>query len=150
MGVLSDNKQAFFDYEILEKFEAGLVLFGWEVKSIKLGRASLRGSFVFFKKNNPYLTNANVPAYQIANTPKDYNSIRSRKILLTKKEIKYLSSAVHEQGLTLIPLKLYTKDDKIKVELALAKGKKKFDKRESIKKKDVKREIDRVMKKARY
>jgi len=148
MGVLSDNKQAFFDYEILEKFEAGLVLFGWEVKSIKLGRASLRGAFVFFKQV-PFLVNASIPAYQASNTPKEDDPTRSRKILLSKKEIAYLTTAVQEKGLTVIPLRLYTKGDKIKIELALAKGKKRFDKRETIKKRDVKREIDRELKRKR-
>ena len=143
---LADNKQAFFDYEILEKFEAGLLLHGFEVKSIRSGRASLRASFVFFKQGEPYLNNASVPSYQSLNTPKDYDPNRSRKILLNKKEILHLSNAVQEKGLTLIPLRLYTKGDKIKVEVALAKGKKKFDKRESIKKRDANREIARNIK----
>ncbi len=146
MATLSDNKQAFFDYEILEKFEAGLMLYGFEVKSIKLGRASLRSSFISFKQGEPYLNNANIPNYQALNTPKSYDPARLRKILLNKKEILQLYNATQEKGLTLIPLRLYTKGDKIKVEVALAKGKKKFDKRESIKKKDTKREIARAIK----
>jgi SsrA-binding protein len=147
MAELSSNKQAFFDYEILEKFEAGLILYGFEVKSVKLGRASLRSSFIFFKNGEAYLNNANIPNYQALNTPKSYDPNRIRKILLNKKEIVELYNTTQEKGLTLIPLRLYTKGDKIKVEVALAKGKKKFDKRESIKKKDIKREIDRATKK---
>jgi len=148
MSILADNKQAFFNYELLEKLEAGLALKGWEVKSIKLGRASLRGAFIFFKADEPYLINANIPAYQNSNTPKEYSPTQSRKILLKRKEIVYLRSAVQERGLTLIPLRLYTKGDKIKVELALARGKKRFDKRATIKKRDAQREIDRVIKKS--
>jgi SsrA-binding protein len=147
MADLSTNKQAFFDYEILKKFEAGLILHGFEVKSVRLGRASLRSSFIFFKNGEAYLNNTNIPNYQALNTPKDYNPNRIRKVLLSKKEIIDLYNSTKEKGLTLIPLRLYTKGDKIKVEVALVKGKKKFDKRDSIKRRDVKREIDRATKK---
>jgi len=144
--VLSENKKAYFNYSILEKFEAGLVLIGQEVKSIKGGRINLAGSYVVFKDNEPYLIGANVPPYQPKNAPADYNPERSRKLLLKKSEIKYLIGKTKQKGLTLIPLRVYTKKGKIKLEFGIAKGKKKADKREVIKKRETEREMDRELK----
>lgn len=141
MKVFAENRKAYFNYQILEKFEAGLVLIGQEVKSIKLGRINLAGSYIVLKAEEPFLIGAKVPPYQPKNAPQDYNSERSRKLLLNKKEIKYLIGKTHQKGLTLIPLKVYTKNTKIKLEFGLGKGKKKFDKREIIKKREAEREI---------
>lgn len=147
MKTLAENKKALFDYEILEKFEAGIALLGQEVKSIRLGRINLRGSYVVLKHSkagkNPevFLIGASIPPYQPKNAPSDYDQQRSRKLLLTKKEINYLIGKSSQKGLTMIPLKVYTKKDKIKVGFAIGRGKKKFDKRKTIKKREIEREI---------
>lgn len=146
MKILATNKQATFAYHILETFEAGIVLTGQEVKSIKTGKANLKGSFVVFQKDQPYLINANIPPYQPKNAPKNYDPQRARKLLLKKKEIGYLLGKSKEKGLTLIPLKLYTKAGKIKIEIGVAKGKRKPNKKEEIKKREIEREIKRELK----
>lgn len=146
MKVLAENKKAFFEYEILEKLEAGIVLSGQEVKSVRLGRANLTGSFVVLTREEPQLLNARVPAYQIKNAPPDYDETRTRKLLLRKKEIKRLIGKSREKGLTIVPLRMYTKQRKIKVEIAIVKKKSKKDKRETIKKRQTKRDIERELK----
>ena len=146
MKVLADNKKAHFDYQILEKFEAGMILIGQEVKSIKGGRASLKGSYVVLKNEEPYLIGANIPPYQPKNAPPDYEPERPRKLLLNKSEIKRLIGKTKEKGLTLIPLKVYTKNARIKLEFGVGKGKKKADKRELIKKREAEREMRRALK----
>jgi SsrA-binding protein len=143
--ILAENKKAYFNYQILEKFEAGIVLIGQEVKSIKSGRINLAGSYVVPKGEEFFLIGARVPPYQPKNLNFEYNPERSRKLLLKKSEIKYLIGKSIQKGLTLIPLRVYTKNGKIKVEFAIAKGKKKFDKRESIKKRDLERDIKREL-----
>lgn len=143
---MATNKKAGFDYEILESHEAGLVLFGYEVKAMKTGHVSLAGSYVVSKGNEFYLINALVPPYQPVNTPVDYDQKRSRKLLLKKSEIASLIGKSKIKGLTLIPLKLYTKKSRIKLEFAIAKGKRKTDKRETIKRRDIEREIGRRLK----
>ena len=145
MKIYSENKKAYYNYEIIEKYEAGLVLQGQEVKSIKNGHISLTGSYVVFHANQPELIGAKVPPYQPKNTPADYNPERSRKLLLNKKEIDYLAGRANEKGFSLIPLKVYEQNGRIKLEFALAKGKKKFDKKEKIKKRDVERDIQREL-----
>jgi len=151
MKIFAENRKAYFNYEILEKFEAGLVLLGTEVKSIKSGRINLAGSYVVFrgptKGGHPelFLIGAKVPAYQPKNAPADYNSERPRKLLLNKKEINYLVGKAKERGLALIPLKVYEKGGKLKLEFGIGKGKKKFDKREKIKKRDIEREMKREL-----
>lgn len=150
MKVFADNKKAFFDYEILEKFEAGITLIGQEVKSIRMGRINLAGSYVVLKQltegKTPevFLIGATVPPYQPKNAPADYNPQRSRKLLITKLEINHLIGKSRQKGLTMIPLKVYTKKDKIKVDFAVVRGRKKFDKRKAIKKKEIEREIKRT------
>lgn len=146
MRALAENKKAYFNYTILEKFEAGLLLIGQEVKSIKLGRINLAGSYVVLKGNEFYLVGANVPPYQPKNAPSDYNPGRFRKLLLKKSEIKYLTGKSKQKSLTLVPLRLYNIRGKIKLEFGIAKGKKKADKRELIKKRDAEREMKRVLK----
>jgi len=145
MPQLADNKKVFFDYEILEKFEAGLVLFGHEVKATKAGQISLKGAFITFHNNKAYLTNATISKYKQAGKMDDYDPIRSREILLHKKEIRYLQGKFAEKGLTIVPLSVYTKNRLVKIEIAVARGKHAFDKRESIKKKDVEREMKRAI-----
>ena len=145
MGFISENRKAYFDYQILEKFEAGIELRGFEVKAIKTGRVNLGGSYAVVKDNEIWLLNADVPPYQPKNTPKDYDSKRSRRLLLTRKEINYLIGKV-QQKLTLLPLRVYTKGPLIKIELGLGKGKKKYEKREAIKKRETKKEIQRTLK----
>jgi SsrA-binding protein len=144
--VLAKNRRATFDYELIKKYEAGLLLKGIEVKSIKDGHASLKGSFVSVYKDELYLTNANIPPYKFAGNPKDYDPLASRKLLLHKKEIKYLLGKSKTEGLTMIPLSLYTSKNKVKLKFALARGKKKYDKRETLKKRSAQREIDRKLK----
>jgi SsrA-binding protein len=145
MTSLSENKKAFFDYEILEKFEAGLILFGFEAKAAKSGQMHLTGSYVIIKNNIATLLNADIPAYQPKNTPIDYNSKRTRLLLLNKKEIKYLEGKQRESHLTLVPLKVYNKHGLVKLVFGLAKGKKTFDKRETIKKREAKLKIGRAL-----
>jgi SsrA-binding protein len=146
MEVLAENKKAYFKYEILEKFEAGISLIGQEVKSIKLKRANLKGSFVHLKNEEAFLVGANIPAYQPKNAPPDYNPERERKLLLKKSEIKYLIGKAKLKGLVLVPLRFYTKKGKIKLEFAIAKVREKADKRELIKKREIGKEIKRAMK----
>ena len=146
MKILSQNKKAYFNYQILEKFEAGISLIGQEVKSIKTRGVNLSGSYAVVKNEEIFWIGANIPPYQAKNVPRDYLAERSRKLLLKKGEIKYLIGKQKQKGLTLIPLRLYTKDGKIKLEFGIARGKKKFDKRESIKKREVEKEIKRELK----
>ena len=145
MKVYSENKKGLFDYEILERFEAGIVLFGQEVKSIKTGHINLASSYVVLKQGEPYLVGVNVPPYQPNNVGADYNNSRDRKLLLNKKEINYLVGKSAQKGFSLVPLKIYEKSGRIKLEFGLAKGKKKYDKKEKIKKRDVEREINREL-----
>ena len=146
MAVFSENRKIYFDYEILEKFEAGLVLSGAEVKSIKNGRMNLTGSYVNFHNGEPYLIGASIAPYQPKNQPADYNPSRSRKLLLNKKEIDYISGKTKQKNLTLVPLKVYNKGRKIKIEIGLARGKKQYDKRAAISKKETARKIERELK----
>ncbi len=146
MPTFAFNKRARFDYEILDTFEAGLVLSGPEVKSIKTGHISLKGSFVTLKASGKrlpelYLTNAHIPPYKYASTVKNYEPDRPRKLLLKKSEISRLVGKKQEQGLTLVPIRIYTKRSLIKLEFGIGKGKKKIDKREAIKRRDIERKI---------
>lgn len=143
MKIYSENKKAHYDYEIIEKYEAGLVLQGQEVKSIKTGHINLAGSYVVMHDNEPVLIGAKVPPYQPKNAPVDYNPERQRKLLLNKKEIDYLAGRVKERGFSLVPLKVYDNNGRIKLEFGVARGKKHFDKKEKIKTRDVERDIQR-------
>ncbi len=135
----ANNPKAGFDYEILETIEAGIVLEGHEVKSIKSGKASIKGAYVKVLNSEVYLIGAIIAPYQPANTPKNYDPQRSRKLLLSKKEISQLTGTAQTQGTTLVPLKLYAKKGRIKLLVGIARGKKKYDKRETLKKKDIAR-----------
>jgi SsrA-binding protein len=140
------NRRASFDYEIIETFEAGIALRGFEVKAIKSGRVNLAGSFVIVRNNEAWLINASIPPYQSANTPVNYDPTQSRKLLLHKSQIKELLGGTSRVGLTLVPLKMYNKNKLIKLLIGLARSKKKSDKREIIKKREVKKEIARAIK----
>jgi SsrA-binding protein len=146
MATLAFNKRAHFDYELQDKYEAGLMLTGAEVKSIKTGHISLKGSFVTIHDNELYLTNANIPHYPFANFKIAYDPTRSRKLLVKKSEIKSLIGKLHVKGLTLVPLRVYTKRRLIKLEFAVARGKKAYDKRSDIAKHESKRNIERALK----
>ncbi len=147
MPTYSVNKKATFEYEILEKFEAGLILSGPEVKSVRNGNVKLTGAYITFHNNSAWLTNAHISAYKYAPKQESYDPTHSRKLLLHAKEIDYLRGKLSEKGLTIVPLSLYTKAHKIKIEIGLAKGKKTFDKREALKKKDLDKEMRQNMKK---
>src|SRR3989338_4613386 len=146
MVELASNKKAFFDYEILDRYEAGLVLFGQEVKSAKTGHVSLKGSFVTLKNGELFLINADVPSYRHAGIVPGYDSRRSRKLLLKKAEIRHLTGKSKTEGLTLVPLRLYTKKRLIKLEFEVGRGKKKYDKRENIAKREAGKKIKRALK----
>lgn len=135
------NKQAKYNYELLDKYEAGLVLEGHEVKAIKKGKMSLKGAYVSAKGNDIYLINSFISPYQPKNTPQDYNPSRPRKLLLNQREIRNLLGKLQQKGLTLVPVKVYNKNRRLKLEFALGKGKRKKDKREDIRKKEFRREI---------
>ena len=145
MNELSVNRHATFDYEILDTYEAGIELLGFEVKAIKTGHINLTGSFVIIRDGQAILLNASVTAHQPKNAPKNFEPTRSRRLLLHKKEIRELIGKTAQKGLTLVPLKLYNKNNKIKLLIGLAKHKQKHDKRESIKKRDVSRETRRTL-----
>ena len=140
------NSKAYFDYNILETFEAGLVLSGQEVKSVKTGKVSLRGSYVKILNAEAWLIGATISPYQQNNTSPDYDPQRTRKLLLKKKEVLYLFEKSQEAGLAIVPLKLYSKKNLIKLEIGLARGKKKYDKRETIKKREEEKKIRQKIK----
>ena len=141
-----NNRKARFNFEILETFEAGLVLQGHEVKSIRASKGKLEGAHVIIRGGEAFLVGSNITAYQPANTPKSYEGERVRKLLLSKKELAHIEQQTEKAGLTAIPLRLYNTGRKIKLEVALARGKKKHDKRQSIKDRDTKRDIQRTLK----
>ena len=158
MKIYSENKKAGFDYEILEKYEAGVVLFGQEVKSIKTGHINLSGSYVVIRGparnaahsaagGEPFLIGVKVPPYQPNNAGADYDEERPKKLLLNKKEINELIGKTKQKGFSLIPLKVYDNNGRIKLEFGLARGKRKYNKKEKIKERDVEREINRELSK---
>jgi len=133
------NRRAYYDYDILDKFEAGIILSGAEVKSVKQGKIKLEASFVKIVNGEAFLINAHIHPYQFADN-RDYTPTRTRKILLHKDEIQSLLTKTAQSGLTLVPLSCYTIGRLIKLEIGIGKGKKKWDKRETIKKRDQRRE----------
>ncbi len=150
MSALALNKKALFDYEILDKYEAGLVLLGHEVKAAKAGQVSLKGSFISPRTKNGrtelYLINCQINPYQPAGLLLDYNQRRDRKLLLNRREIAHLLGKKQVEGLTLIPLKIYTSHSFLKLEFAVARGKKQYDKRETIKRREVDRRLRSLIK----
>lgn len=147
--VVATNRKAFHDYAIEEKFEAGIVLLGTEVKALREGRLNLRDSYATVEREAVILHHCHIGAYSHGNIM-NHDPMRPRKLLLHRKEIQKMSGKVQQAGLTLIPLKVYFNSrGRAKVELALARGKKQYDRRETVKKREAKREIERAMKVAR-
>ncbi len=148
MAQIIKNKEALFNYEVLETLRAGIMLSGPEVKSVKKGQISLKGSYVTIDKNNEiWLVNAHISPYLPAKgSQTKYEPAKPRKLLLNKKEINSLMGKGRQKGLTIIPVSVYTKKRLIKVEIALAKSKSKVDKRDKIKKREIQREIQRTLK----
>lgn len=141
-----ENRRARFDYQFLENFTAGIVLQGTEIKSIREGKAGLSDSYCYFKGGELYVRNMHISEYSEASF-KNHEPLRERKLLLSKIELRKLEGKLKDQGLTIIPVRLFLSDKGFaKLEIALAKGKKQFDKREDIKKKDIEREIGRKLK----
>jgi SsrA-binding protein len=139
------NRKAHFDYQLLDHFEAGVNLLGAEVKAVREGHVDLTGSFVRIIGNEAYLVNVNIFPYEYAR-PETYDNRRTRKLLLHKKELISLKSKMDGANLTVVPVSMYTTHGLIKIELALAKSKKKFEKREEIKKRDINRDIEEELK----
>lgn len=143
---LITNHKAGFNYEFTEKYVAGIELFGFEVKALQNSQGSLEGSHVTVRGNEAYVVGMFIPPYQENNTPKEYDARRNRKLLLNKNEIIDLAKAEKTKGLTIVPISVYNKGKKLKLDIAIAKGKKKFDKRETTKKRETDREISREFK----
>src|SRR3989344_1093882 len=143
MTVITTNKRAYFDYEILKTYEAGLKLLGFETKAARKGHVNLSGSVVVIRKSEAFLLNASISPYQPKNTPSDYDPMRTRHLLLHKSEIRELIGKSAEKGLTLVPLRVYNKGTRLKLEFGVTRHKKKYDKREVIKKRETDREIRR-------
>lgn len=143
--IIAENRKARFNYFIDEEFEAGLVLVGTEVKSLRQGRANLKDAYARIKNGEVFVYQLHIGPYPFAYYD-NHDPLRPRKLLLHKREIKKLFSKVNEKGHTLIPLKLYFKAGKVKISLALARGKRKYDKREAIKRRDEQRDLDRERK----
>ena len=139
------NRKARFDYEIEDEYEAGIVLKGTEIKSIRNGKANIKDSYAIIRNNELYLLNSNVSIYEEGNRF-NHEETRTRKLLMHKKEILKLRDKIEKEGYTLIPLKMYFKGSKLKVLIGLAKGKKNYDKREAIKKRDTEREMQKIIK----
>lgn len=147
MKLVCQNKKAFYDYFIEDTFEAGIALLGTEVKSLREGKANLKDSYVLIKDSEALLFNCHISPYSHGNIM-NHDPLRTRKLLLHKKEIEDLKSAVEEKGKTVVPLSVYLKKGRIKIQIAVAKGKNVGDKRQASKDKDAKREIDKVMKRS--
>ena len=139
------NRKARFDYFIEEEYEAGIVLTGTEIKSVRNGHCNIKDSYGIIRNHEVFLLNMYIGQYKEGNIF-NHNETRSRKLLLHKKEIKKLETAVETQGLTLVPLKVYFKDSKLKVLLGVCRGKKNYDKRESLKEKDIQRDVQKNLK----
>ena len=147
MKIVSNNKKAYHDYFILDTYQAGIELKGTEIKSVRKGSANLKDAFIRIKDNEAFIENMHIAPYEQGNRY-NHEPLRTRKLLLHKKEIRKLQKEVKENGLTIIPTKLYFNTSKAKVEIALARGKKLYDKRQDLKAKDAKRDIERALKNA--
>lgn len=147
--IISQNKKAKFNYFLSDFLEAGIVLSGTEIKSIRLHNVNLDDAYVLIRNNQAYIINMNIPVYE-KGTIFNHEPKRDRKLLLHKYEIRKLQAKVERKGFTLIPTKIYLKNGKAKIEIALGQGKKLFDKRETIKQRENQREINKIMKEKRY
>jgi SsrA-binding protein len=141
-----ENKKARLEYEFIEELEAGAELFGHEVKAIKKGMGSLEGARVAVRGGEAFLIGASISPYQVKNTPASYDLERSRRLLLNKKELIQLAEYESQKGLTIVPIKWYNTNRKVKLSIAVARRKKKYDKRATLKERDTKRDIDRTLK----
>ena len=141
--IVSKNRKALFEYFILEKFEAGIALMGSEIKSVRAGKVSLQEAYIKLDEQQAWLVNAHIASYQAASYS-DHDPKRPRRLLLNKKEIRLMWNEVRQKGVTIIPVSMYLKDGKAKLEIAIAKGKKLYDKRRDIADKDMKREQERA------
>src|SRR3989344_3455837 len=141
MKVLANNKKAFFDYEFLEKFQGGLMLTGAEVKSAKMGRMQLQGAFLHIQKGELWLKNSTIAKYEPAGIETPYDALRDRKVLVHKRELHRMAGKIQTAGLTLVPIHVYIQRNLLKLEFALARGKKQYEKREAIKKRDIDRQL---------
>lgn len=150
MSTLATNKRARSDYDLVSQFEGGLVLTGAEVKAAKQGNVSLRGAFIRVRDNELWLKNMHIGHYAPSGKSDDYDPTRERKVLVHKKELKLLIDKSHAQGLTIVPIRVYTKGTLVKISFALARGKRKHEKREDIKKRDLDRQAREEMKKTRF
>ena len=146
MTTFIKNRKAHFDFEHLETIEAGIVLTGAEVKSVRAGKGKLEGAFVKIYDGQAVLLGSSISPYQPKNTPKDYNPEQPRQLLLARKELGKLERQINESNLTIVPISFYNNNGKVKLKIALARGKKKADKRETLKQRAVKRDIDRTLK----
>ncbi len=146
MANLITHKKAHLEYEILEEYEAGLELLGHEVKALRAGHGKLEGAHVIIRGGEAYIVGMSVPAYQPSNTSVSYDPARTRRLLLTQKELASLAGAEKQKGLTIVPISVYNKGRHLKIRIALAHGKKLRDKREDLKKKSVKRDMERTLK----
>ncbi len=150
MPTITTNKKALHDYQVLEKIEAGIILTGPEVKSVKAGQINLKGGYISIdNQSQVWLTGVHIAHYKpAASVQTSYSPSRTRKLLLNKKEINYLRGKEKERGLTILPISVYTKGNLIKLEVGLVRGKKQYDKRQTIKKREIDREIRRKLKKS--
>lgn len=143
---LVENKRVGFDFQILETLEAGMELYGYEVRSLRAGQGSLKGARVLARGGEAYLVGATIPAWQPANTPKSYDPARSRRLLLSRNEINQILGAESEKGLTIVPLSVYNKGRNLKLSIAIARGKKRGDKRQNITEREENIRIRRTLK----
>lgn len=146
MADLARNKKAYFNYEIVDEYEAGIELLGYEVKSVRKGSMNLEGSHVSVRGGEAFLLNTNIAPYQPKNTPESYDALRPRRLLLNKEEIGELAAAESKKGLTVVPLSVYNKGRRIKIKIAVVRGKKKYDKREILKRREADRDVARTLK----
>ena len=144
--LIADNKKAYFDYFIEDKFQAGLVLEGVEIKSVRAGKVNLKDSYVMIKNGEVFLMGAHIAEYEKADGLNKVDTRRTRKLLLTKSEIRKLERKVNIKGYTIVPTKMYLSHNLAKLEIAVARGKELYNKKDSLKEKDIKRETDRMLK----
>lgn len=143
MKIVSNNRKAFYEYHIIEEYDCGLVLLGSEVKSIRLGNVTISDSFVYIKDGEVWIKNLKVARYKQAHKLEVHDENRDKKLLLTRKQIEKIGKSLQDTGITCIPLSIFIKDNRIKVKIAVAKGKKLYDKRSAIKDRDIKRDLQR-------
>lgn len=145
MKIVSNNRKVFYEYHIIEEYDCGLVLLGSEVKSIRLGNVTISDSFVYIKDGEVWIKNLKVARYKQAHKLEVHDENRDKKLLLTRKQIEKIGKSLQDTGITCVPLSIFIKDNRIKVKIAVAKGKKLYDKRSTIKDRDIKRDLQRSL-----